>query len=232
MSSAEKARIKKAAAEELRQQLEGQIAGEERQVTLLKGGVAATEAALQQIAGAHKKLEKDLEDGTVSADEYKVAKGYLTMSSHLVTNQLRSMRAQIPASGFRVESYRKAINIVASYAGAQGRIAERAEREEIEEDEYRADLAERRAEPEPAEPAPSKQDNGNAPHPPEELTDESDRHEEEPPPCKHCSEPVTMHTGSLFCTACTSYKNRYDKLPPEHVLEARRKRKEEAGADT
>lgn len=230
--SVEKSLLKKAAAEEISAGLRKQSENLEKNMTITQGGVAATEAVLRNLQAVHKRVEDDLDSGTLDPDTYQVVKGYLGQELRLVQRVHNSLREQLPAIKSRVEGMRAAILYAENYGAAQQRNAERIEREELEEDEYREDLAERKQE------AQSEEEPGHAGPPggsvPETVSSEAVAEDapEVPdvPSCTHCGEAITMHTGSKLCMSCTSYKNRYDKLPPDHVLEARRKKREEAGA--
>jgi hypothetical protein len=210
----EKALTKKAAADELVDGLRKQIANELKALDYTKGGAASVLGCIEQLKGVHVLLERDLDDGNVSDEEYKVAKRYLVRASNLIQGMHNSMKASIPEVKYRVEGVQKSIGFIESYAKSQEANAERAKREEEEEDEYRQDLEERR------------QGNGNAPHGDEEepLAQES----QETSTCPHCKLPIEKPSGSSLCVPCVSYKNRWKKLPPDHVVEARKKRSEEA----
>lgn len=91
----------------------------------------------------------------------------------------------------------KAVQLLENRVAREQRAARAAEAIEAEEDEYRVDLAERTA--------------------PQAVEDDSEK-------CAHCSEPITMATGSENCSACVSHCNRYGALPSKQVLKKRRER--------
>ena len=220
---AEKALLKKAGADEVGEAIRRHAEGLRARLEISKGGVAAIEACVQQLQGVHRRLEEDLNKGTVSPDEYKVAKKYMAFELQLLQNMHQSMKASLPVLKNEVVALGKAVDIASSISTSHERAAEKFEREELEEEEYRLDLAERKKEEEvpeeTPEPPPSKQRNGNKPKPQGEAS------------CSHCGLGEAA-TGSSVCVPCTSYKNRYKKLPPAHVLDARRERWEAARADS
>ncbi len=241
----EKALLKKAGADEVGEAIRRHAEGLRARLEISKGGVAAIEACVQQLQGVHRRLEEDLNKGTVSPDEYKVAKKYMAFELQLLQNMHQSMKASLPVLKNEVMALGKAVDIASSISTSHERAAEKFEREELEEEEYRKDLAERTSESPPevetrsvsyvkADPesekvideyiagqgkASAKQRNGNKPRPQSKVS------------CSHCGLGEAA-TGSSVCVPCTSYKNRYKKLPPAHVLDARRERWEAARADS
>jgi hypothetical protein len=221
---AEKALMKKAAAEELEAELSGILEGMEKKLLVTQGGAAAVEAVLRHLGQVHKNLEAALEDEDktkrIGPDEFKVAKRFMGSELYLVQRMLKSFQDEAPATHHRIDGLKRAMHQIKDYAKRQQRAADRFGREEQEEDEYREDLADRQG--------PARQDNGNAPEPePSAPEPESDV-----PECGHCELPIDPPTGGEHCSACVSYKNRYDKFPPQKVLDARRARWEEARANS
>jgi len=235
MPSAEKALLKQAIAEDIANYLENQVSAEKRVITTTKGGVAALDTAIQRLMGMHTLLDKELDEGEIDKDDYKLVKKWIAKDLNELTNMSRTFRASIPTAGGRVEGIVKSISLVRDYARRAGVAVEQAKVQDEEEEEYQRDLEERQ------------QDNGNAPETPaeddtgafattdtmtpegEEETYEFPEYTTDLPVCVHCGLPIETDSGDPgHCVPCVSYKNRYEKLPPVHVLKARRARWEEA----
>lgn len=236
---AEKALLKKAAVDEAAEAVRRHADGRKNYLEITKGGVAAIEACIQQLQGVHRKLEAALEaekdEERITEDQYKVAKRYMTLELGLLQNMHSTMKAQLPAIKHEIEGLYKSVNILDSLSAGHQRAAEKFEREEAEEDEYRKDLQERQEEP-PEEAAqeepPEEEEAPKNEEPNAEDSEPAETQGEQAPSCFHCHEPVILKTGGGLCAACKSYENRYSKLPPEHVLEARQKKKEHEDADS
>lgn len=214
--TADKALMKQAAAQEILGGIAEHVEGMRRSFDVTKGGVAAVEAVLRSLQGVHANLEKDLSDGKVTPEQYKVVKTY--MSGELLTVQRihGSLRDELPAIKARLEGIERMVHFIDSYAATQGREAERILRDEQEEETYRADRTERTPDPPKvqstapvAEPVP----------PPD-------------PTCNHCGAKLTGRAvNSAICVSCTSYRNKHNELPTGAVLESRRRKAGKAHAN-
>lgn len=213
MPSVEKCMLKIAHSEDLKLRVGEAIKSEERWESTTRGGVGALEAALEQLMGIHARIDKEREAGEgdlLDDDDYKLVKKYLAGDLGLLTKMVRTMRAQIPGSKFRIEGMGRTLALLdKDIARERGKIRQ-VEMEEKEEILYQKDLEEREEEA-----------------PPEVDLEQA----EEATLCPHC-ELTPVVAGDEVCPPCTLYRNRYEKLPPPHVLKARRERQEERSANS
>jgi hypothetical protein len=173
-----------------------------------------------RIDAAHNPESPD--DERLTDEEYDAAMevfGALVGMTDALRRQITKGRDE---QGPFLRGLRKAHAVVRNVRDLEERKISRAERDEIEEDAYRA---ERDAQtPQPTEPG-----NGNKPeYGPSDTTPQPDQRPtpiaEATPKCGHCGETIDPPTGTATCHRCTSHRNRYGKLPSENALNKRRER--------
>lgn len=230
MPSVEKCELKIAVYEGLKREILQDLVAREREwEQTTKGGIAALEAALEQLIGVHNKLDRDRDEQNESAlgdDDYKLVKKHIAGDLAIIQKMSRSMRSSVAGSKPRLEGMGRVAELIDRKVALERSKIRQVEMEEKEEENYRRELEELQKveEPPPVE---------TAEEPPADLPEEE--RAPEFPACAHCGDPIDPPTGGKHCGSCMSYKNRFKKLPPEHVLEKRRAKKEEQearGADS
>ena len=165
---------------------------------------------------------------------------------NIVAKAARLTEVQKAAAPFRAEGLHRALQIIDMYYGQKMKQADQAEQidteldspEEDVERQARIEARKRRhgdmpengagdpiipdpAEPTPAPPAEPDESENTDPTPPTEP-----RENPVPAPpalkvCTHCKAVIELPTGSKWCSACVSYKNKNKRLPPKEVLDQR-----------
>jgi Zn finger protein HypA/HybF involved in hydrogenase expression len=239
MPSVEKAELKIGVLEAELEKLHAKLEGLERNSMAMRAGVELLKREFEFHKSIKAKLRKDLDEGECTQEEFdagmQVLVSCITMNQKLIAvNDAEGQKQGAMSLGVRaaiaiLENSRDREERAKKMALAQ-ELDEledlREEEEELHDDDDEADEDLEPQEdvedeaPEVAEDSPVEAE-GEAP---------VEKAEGEFPACTHCDEPVTLSTGTGICMACTSYKNRYHRLPPEHVLENRRQKKLQAEA--
>lgn len=238
MPSGDKARTRAAMASDLGREIDRAIESAERNRIALDATRETAIRIVERFTGYRKRIDEALESGVFppeSRDPVLAVFGDLTTIVEALRRQTAKRAEEIPPF---VLGLRRARALTDDAERREERVALRAERDEEEEDEYRADLAER---------LPTRQGNGNKPIEAEETSHDDSRARGEPeeppatsepsetvespvePPaasegCSHCGGPISIPTGSDICVACASHRNRYGALPSARALTNRRAR--------
>jgi hypothetical protein len=232
MASSEKAGLRASMARDLATEIEGAIESAERNRVALAATKEATTRIVERFTQYRKRIDSAFEDGTFDAEAREPVLAVFRDLVTIVDQLRRQTEKRADEVGPFVLGLRKAHSLAASAESREERVALRAEREEEEEDAYRADLAERLPSPspsvEPETPSPGAQKARGEPEAPS-APEEPAEPEEAPlaPPaasdaCSHCSEPIEVPTGSKICAPCLSHRNRYGALPSKKALASRR----------
>jgi hypothetical protein len=222
--SYEKSLIKVGAADEILENLQ-QAAGNLRDHMVgVRGSLKPLKMLHERMHGIQKDLIKKHEDsGKITDEEGQLLRQYGALYVNACAGLYNQLEQEVVISRANLDGMAQAIRVVEAYRKKQegkGELARRMEAE-AEEDRVRLKLV---PDEEADAPVAEEQEEADAPAEQEELEAPAEAPASEEPSCSHCSEPITVATGSKLCSSCASYKNRYEKLPPPHVLERRRER--------
>jgi outer membrane biosynthesis protein TonB len=227
----DKSEIQTAAIDGVVAELEEALKNASNNEIAVRASAATAKRIFERFKGYKPRILAALDDGTFPASSKDAVFGVFADLIAIVGDAHVRMAEEAGRQKPFAAGLSKALSITRKRAEKQrARAAHRAD-DEIEEDEYRADLAERREQPEPPKPEPSApkpeppkpkarptpkpvkaQTNGNAP-----------AKQHVAGKCYHCDDDLAG-SGTKFCPSCTSHKQRYKKLPSAKALATRRQR--------
>lgn len=182
---------------------------------------------LGRMGGLRTHLHGEIESGELAADAREPVERYLALAVGIVGSTRNAIEREVVTAGGFAEGLRKAADLVEHHKAREDRKLIAAKRKSAEREEKdRCDDASVSPQSEQHQAESSKQP-ATSPQVPGSATEPEQEPEQEP--CDHCGVLISVDTGGEYCSGCVSYRNRYAKLPPPHVLEQRAARRSASG---